>query len=76
MIHSIDTDSAHRSKEHAHPASHHPFAATAVATAHGHGTTSAYARPAYAFSAEPDFGSLWDPNVLDRLHAPLTRYHE
>jgi hypothetical protein len=76
MIHSLDADSALRSNEHAHRASHHPFADTAAASGHSHAMTSTYARPAYTYSAEPDFGSLWDPNVLDRLHAPLTRYHE
>ena len=26
--------------------------------------------------AEPDIDSLWDNGLLDRLSAPLTRFHE
>jgi hypothetical protein len=26
--------------------------------------------------AEPDIDSLWDNSLLDRLSAPITRYHE
>ncbi len=35
--------------------------------------TGAWTFPGFA---EPEINSLWDANLLDRLSAPLTRYHE
>ncbi|HXQ80346.1 MAG TPA: hypothetical protein VN775_03475 [Opitutaceae bacterium] len=34
------------------------------------------ARFGFTASSHPEIGSLWSPGMLDRLKAPLTRFHE
>ncbi len=38
-------------------------------------TTLGYAEPRF-LTANSGFGRLWDPGLLDRLQAPLTRFHD
>jgi len=64
------------------------FAALARRSAHGpssrlgardarwRGVNREYERLGFTSTAEPGIGSLWSPGLLDRLRAPLTRYHE
>lgn len=74
MIHSIHSEFAPLQPEnfHASRSSHltHAFAATRGRT---HVPAGGWTFPSFA---EPEIDSLWDANLLDRLSAPLTRYHE
>ena len=67
-----------------HTLTHFPKLAAGIAS-----VRSAFHEPAAPSSAEPSafnsfsaepaedfFGQMWSPGLLDRLHEPLSRYHE
>jgi hypothetical protein len=74
MIHSTHSDFAalHAEAPRTFRSSHSAHQTSAT---HGrpHVATGAWAFPSFV---EPEISSLWDANLLDRLSAPLTRYHE
>jgi hypothetical protein len=75
MIHTVENTFVPYASRHTHPAHRLTPAAEPVAW-RGQDATPVHTHSPYAYSAEADLGSLWDPSVLDRLQAPLTRYHE
>jgi hypothetical protein len=73
MIHSTHSES--RSSAKAHYSSYSSGTASQTRAAREHVHLAFGAWPSMSL-AEPDIDSLWDNSLLDRLSAPITRYHE
>jgi hypothetical protein len=76
MITDLETEFFTHHGEADHEAWNHALPVVELSPARGQGRHGTRGQATQGYFPEPAVGLIWDRGLLDRLHTPLTRFHE